>query len=120
MLIGLFEMVAGPGYPMVYPGMAVVNRWCNGQGRYSQRVRLVDADNKVLVETAESPVELQDMRVTLTAVTLLRNVAFPRPGHYWVEVLLDGDLKQRYALAAAQVGPPMGPGPVADKPGWQP
>lgn len=116
MLIGLFEMVAGPAYPMAYPGMAVVNRWCNGQGRYVQRVRLVDADNTVVVETPDSAVDLPDMQATVTAVSLLRHVPFPRPGRYWMEVLLDGDLKQRYALAAALVGPLAPP----ERPGWQP
>ena len=121
MLIGLFELVGGAHYPMVYPGMAVVTRWCNGQGHYLQRVRLVDAENKVLMETPDSPVDLHDMRATLTAVSLLRNVSFPKPGSYWVEILLDGDLKQRFSLAAAQVGPhPGGPGPGPDRPGWQP
>jgi hypothetical protein len=108
-LIGLFEMVAGLSYPMVYPGMAIVNRWCNGDGLYQQRVRLVDADNKVLIETSDNAVELAEMRSTVTVVTLLRNVQVPRPGSYWVEILLDGDLKQRYSLVAAQVGPPQGP-----------
>lgn len=114
-LIGLFEAIAGPSYPMTYPALAVINRWCNGQGNYRQRVRLMDSGNQVVVETGDSPVQLPDMRVTLTAVSLLRNVPIPRPGHYWVEVLLDGDLKQRYALAAMQVGPPMAP-----PPGWAP
>ena len=105
MLIGLFELVASAKYPMAYPGMAVVNRWCNGEGQYQQRVRLVDNANKVVVETAPSPVELPDMRATVTAVSLLRNVPIPSAGRYWLEILLDGDLKTRYALMALQLGP---------------
>ena len=34
-------------------------------------------------------------------------------------ILLDGDLKQRYALAAALVGPPQGP-QSGERPGWAP
>jgi hypothetical protein len=112
MLIGLFELVAGAQYPMSYPGMAVVNRWCNGQGEYLQKVRLVDQANTVIIETQESPVQLADMRVTVTSVSLMRNIPIPRPGRYWVEVLLNGDLKTRYSLMALLIGPdgrPVGP-----------
>lgn len=105
MLIGLFELVAGAQYPMSYPGMAVVNRWCNGQGEYQQRVRIVDSANAVVVETQASPVALPDMRATVTSVSLMRNIPIPRPGRYFVEVLLDADLKTRYALMALQLGP---------------
>jgi hypothetical protein len=105
MLIGLFEMIGGPEYPLVYPGMAVINRWCNGLGDFTQRVRLMDSENKVLVETLDSPLQLTDMRATVTAVSLLRNIVFPKPGRYSVEILLDGDLKQRFALGASLVRP---------------
>lgn len=105
MLIGLFEMVAGAQYPMQYPGMAVVNRWTNGLGEYQQKVRVVDSANAVVVETLPSPVVLPDMRANVTAVSLMRNIPIPRPGRYWIEVLLDGDLKTRYALMALQLGP---------------
>ncbi|HTB22943.1 MAG TPA: hypothetical protein VK914_09570 [bacterium] len=106
MLIGLFEILGGLDFPLAYPGMAVVNRWCNGEGEFKQRVRMVDSKNRVLVETSENVLRLADMRATFTAVTLLRNVVFPEPGHYSVEILLDGDLKQRFALGVAQIRPP--------------
>lgn len=105
MLIGLFELVAGAQYPMQYPALAVVDRWCNGMGEYQQKVRIVDNANQLIVETAPTPVVLADMRSAVTAVSLMRNVPFPRPGRYWIEVLLDGDLKTRYALMALQIGP---------------
>lgn len=103
MLIGLFEVIAGLEFPLAYPGMAVVNRWCNGVGEFRQRVRLVDADNKTVVETADSPLVLPDMRASVTAVSILRNIQFAKPGRYAVEILLDGDLKQRFALGAVKV-----------------
>ena len=106
MLIGLFELIAGAEFPLVYPGMAVINRWCNGLGSFNQRVRIVDGANVTLVETPYSLLVLDDLRATVTAVSLLRNVVLPAPGRYSVEVLLDGDLKQRYALGVAAIAPP--------------
>ena len=109
MLIGLFEMIGSQAYPMTYPGMAIINRWNNGLGEHTQRIRIVDADNNALVETADSPVQLPEMAASVTAESLLRNIPVPRAGRYWVEVLLDGDLKTRYPLVAVQVQPPPGP-----------
>jgi hypothetical protein len=104
-LIGLFELIGSAHYPFAYPGLAVVNRWTNGLGEYSQRVRITDHANNIVVETATSPVNLPDMRATVTAVSLMRNIPIPAPGRYWVEVLLGDDLKTRYALMALLVGP---------------
>jgi len=36
------------------------------------------------------------------------NVSFQEEGTYWVEILLDGDLKIRYPLRVAKVQPPPG------------
>jgi len=33
-------------------------------------------------------------------------VAFRKPGPYWIEILLDGDLKLRFPLRAEQVSRP--------------
>jgi len=56
--------------------------------------------------------------VNLPAVSVMHNVPVPRPGRYWVEVLLDGDLKQRYALLAMQLGPPQAPPAGPGAPPW--
>jgi hypothetical protein len=102
-LIGLFEVVGGLAYPMTYPVLHVVNRWCNGQGSYRQRVRLVSSDNVTVVETQESPIQLQDTLGQVTAVSVFRNIVLPKPGKYWVEVLLNSDLKQRFPLIAMEM-----------------
>lgn len=118
MLIGLFEMVGGVAYPMTYPSLHVVNRWCNGEGEYTQRVRIVSNDNITIVETQDSPIQLRDMMMNVTAVSIVRGMVLPKPGKYWVEVLLNGDLKQRYPLVAMEFNQerpfsPPGPPPFA-------
>lgn len=120
MLIGLYEIIGGAEYPLLYPGMAVVNRWCNGLGEFRQRVRFVDSENHILVETAESPIHLSELRDTVTTVSLLRGVLVPRPGRYAMEVLLDGELKQRYAVGAVQMQLPDGPGRGPGRPDFPP
>lgn len=113
MLIGLFEVLGGPQFPLTYPGMHVVNRWGNGQGAWKQKVRLVGAANVTLVETIESPVTLPEPHANVTAVSFFRNIVFPQPGRYWVEVLLDGDLKQRYPVTVVELRQEPGAQPSA-------
>ncbi len=113
MLIGLFEVLGGPQFPLTYPGMHVVNRWGNGQGEWKQKVRLVSASNETLVETQESPVLLPEAHANVTAVSFFRNIIFPQAGRYWVEVLLNGDLCQRYPLMVVEMRPNLGVPPSA-------
>jgi hypothetical protein len=110
--IGVFEALMGHSFPLAYPGLCVINRWCNGEGKFSQKVRLVTQGNETVVETADTPVELPDTMANLTAVSFFANLRFNQPGRYWVEILLDGDLKQRYPLTVLKIeagAPPQPP-----------
>ena len=107
MLIGLFDLIAVPRFPAVFQRICLVNRWCCGHGEFRQRSRLICPDgDTVLVEGKEVPVQLADSEATATCVELFLNVKFEGPGTYWVEVLLDNDLKVRYPLRAHLVKPP--------------
>ena len=111
-LIGLFEAIASPQFPARYAQLHVVNRWCNGQGEFHQKVRIVNGENKVVCDTPESVVSLRQTVSTVTAHSIFRNVPFDKPGRYWVEVLLNEDLKQRYPVTVLQLQgqPQAGPG----------
>lgn len=104
MLIGLFDMVAVPAYPAMFQRICVVNRWCCGLGTFKQRTRLIKPDGQTaLIEGRDVAVNLPDSESTATSVEFFLNVRFEIPGTYWVEVVLDGDLKVRYPLKARQV-----------------
>jgi len=53
---------------MSYPSLSVVNRWCNGEGKFKQRIRIVSSSNETIVETEETPVELPATLANVTAV----------------------------------------------------
>lgn len=107
MLIGLFDAIGVPAFPAVFQRICIVNRWCCGEGTFQQRSRLIKADGiTTLLEGREVPVTLPDNEATATSVEFFLNVRFETPGTYWVEILLDGDLKVRYPLKARQVQPP--------------
>lgn len=106
-LIGLFDLVAVPAFPAVFQRICVVNRWCYGEGEFKQRSRILKPDgNSILVEGKEVKVKLPDSEATATSVEFFLNVKFETEGTYWVEILLDGDLKLRYPLKARTVRPP--------------
>jgi len=112
-LIGLFDAIGSPTFPLRYPRLCMVNRWCSGQGSCTQTTRLLKPDRQsVLVQGKPIPVRLGDEYATATNVELFLNVEFDQPGIYWIEILLDDRLKVSYPLRVGQVQapPPQQPG----------
>lgn len=104
MLIGLFDLIGVPKYPAMFHRLCVVNRWCCGSGRFHQHSRILRPDgNTVMIEGSDVEIRLPDSEATATSVEIFMNVAFETEGTYWIEILLDGDLKLRYPLKAVRV-----------------
>lgn len=106
LLIGLFDVLAVPAFPAVIQRICIVNRWCCGEGDFKQHSRIIAADGKTLViEGKNVPVKLPQAEATATCVEFFMNVRIESAGTYWVEILLDGDLRLRYPLRAVRVQP---------------
>lgn len=103
-LIGLFDVITAKQFPLMFPRICVVTRWCGGEGTFQQETRLLKPDQTtVLVKGQSIPVRLQNSEATATNVEVFINTGFQQPGAYWVEILLDNDLKLRYPLRVAQL-----------------
>lgn len=106
MLIGLFDVINAAQFPLVFPRICAVTRWCGGEGVFQQTTRLLKPDQTtVLVKGQSIPVRLQNAEATATNVEVFINTGFEHPGVYWVEILLDNDLKLRYPLRVMQLSP---------------
>ncbi len=106
-LIGLFDVIGVPNFPVVFQRMCIVNRWCCGEGEFVQQSRIVKPDGgKPVVQGQAVKITLSDQEATATSVEFFMNVVFEAEGAYWIEILLDGDLKVRYPLKARRVAPP--------------
>lgn len=106
-LIGLFDLIAVPSYPALFQRICVVNRWCCGSGEFQQCSRVFKPDGTtLLVEGKQVTVKLPDDQATATSIEFFLNVKFETAGTYWVEILLDDDLKLRYPLKAVTVKRP--------------
>ncbi|MDI6775543.1 MAG: hypothetical protein QME60_09195 [Verrucomicrobiota bacterium] len=109
-LIGLFDVLAVPGFPLVLHKLCVVNRWVCGVGEFRQRSRIVKPDGQTaLVEGQDIPVKLPDNEAIATSVEFFLNLRFDAEGTYWIEIVLEGDLKLRYPLKAVRLPPPPSP-----------
>ncbi len=119
-LIGLFDAVASPKFPLRYPRLCTVNRWCSGEGKFMQTTKVLKPDRQsVLLQGKTIPVRLKDEFATATNVELFLNVEFDQPGTYWIEIYLEDRLRLSYPLRVAQVQqqnpnqPPQSPPPMA-------
>ncbi len=104
MLIGLFDAIHAERLPVTFAKICVVTRWCSGEGTFTQRSRIVHPDQKtILTEGQKVQFHLTSPEAAATNVEVFINIIFPETGTYWVEILLNEDLKIRYPLRVNQI-----------------
>lgn len=100
--IGAVEMIGSPQFPLPYPRLCLVNRWCSGSGAFAQQSRILYPDRTtVFREGSEVTIRLPDEEHMATHVEIFLEVVFEEPGTYWVEVLREGQLTLSYPLRVA-------------------
>lgn len=116
-LIGLFDVLNAPAYPLLFQRFCVVNRWCSGEGEFKERTRIMDSQkNAVLAQGREIVMRLPNSEATVTNIEYFINIVFPVAGTYWIEILIDGDLRLRYPLRAQLIQQPRQPRPDSGEP----
>ena len=108
-LIGLFDAIGAQRFPVRYPRLFMVTRWCSGQGEFQQQTRILRPDQVTpLVNGRKIVTKLSSPETTATNVEVFVNVAFEEEGTHWVEIHLDDDLKLRYPLRVSLIGKQQG------------
>ncbi len=110
-LIGLFDGLAVQNLPTHFPKICVVNRWCCGEGEFKQKTRILAPDGRTIAEGRDIGLKLASAEQTATSVEIFLNTALETEGTYWIEVLLDGQLKIRYPLTLRKIERPQPPTP---------
>jgi len=113
-VIGIFDGLVLSSFPAHFPRLCLINRWCCGEGSFTQRSRLIGPDGQTrLVEGQPVPIHLTDDNQVATSVEIFVNLRIPQAGPYWVEILLDQSLRLRYPLHVRQAvqQPPQGKPP---------
>ncbi|HEX8552453.1 MAG TPA: hypothetical protein VF681_12970 [Abditibacteriaceae bacterium] len=102
MALGIFEHIGAPVFPFIHPRLCILNKWCNGEGNWTQQTRIVDEDDQVLIQNDPVKFSLETLESHFLAVQIFGNIQIPHAGRIWIEVLLNGELKQRYVLQVSQ------------------
>ena len=106
MLIGIFEGLALPAKQPVCPRICLVNRWCMGEGTFTQKTRIIAPDEVTPVAEGQSvEITLPDTKRMATTVEMFINIPFKQEWTHWVEVSLDQKMRMRYPLHVKQVEP---------------
>jgi hypothetical protein len=109
-IIGIFDAIMMAHIPGTHPRLFIVTRWCSGEGSFTQRTRILQPDGVTpLVEARDIPFTLASTETVATNVEAFLNTTFNASGTYWIEILLDNDLKLRYPLRVAALAPPATP-----------
>jgi hypothetical protein len=99
MLIGLFEAINAAEFPAKHHTLFVANRWCKGEGSFTQKIRIVNTRDKTIVfQTEDQSFRLQDIDTHHTIISRFNNLLFPNPGKYWMEIFLNNELMLNYPI----------------------
>lgn len=104
MLIGIFEAINAKKFPATHPSLFIINRWCKGEGSFTQKIRITNTRDKGIVfQTEEQPFTLEDIDRHHTLISKFNNLVFPGAGKYWLEVFLDKELVLNYPIMLKEV-----------------
>lgn len=104
MLLGIFEAINAREFPARHHTMFVANRWCKGEGAFTQKIRIISTkDKSVVFQTEDQPFNLSDIDTHHTIISKFNNLLFQNPGKYWVEVFLNNELILNYPIMLKQM-----------------
>jgi hypothetical protein len=112
-LMGVFHQIMVQQAPVTLMKFAVVTQWRGGSGRHLSEVRILDGERQQPVVIADpAPFEIAPGGVA-NNISFFFNVAFPAPGRYWVQTLLDSSLADEQELTLVLVDGSGAPPPEA-------
>ena len=96
----IFYELPFPEFPFTFPGPGffICNGWCNGEGEFNQKMKLIKPDKSVLVETGDQPFKLAEVETPFMAINLFQQIVFEVEGTYWIQIFLDDELALEYPL----------------------
>ena len=99
MLLGIFEAINAREFPARHHTLFVANRWCKGEGTFTQKIRIVSTkDKSIIFQTEDQPFQLTDIDSHHTIISRFNNLLFPDVGKYWVEIFLNNELILNYPI----------------------
>lgn len=103
-IIGVFETINAPSFPVVHPKFTLVGSVEPSKDKFKMLVDIVDESNKsILNEAQEREVALPKDRgnTNFNFIIEIVNTSFPTSGKFQVRVLIDGEVVASLPLGLA-------------------
>ena len=114
-LIGIFERIGAPTFPMVLARISVYVKVVDAIGKYKFKLRLVTLKDEKLVAEIDIDAEIKDSRYGSEFALNMGNLPLPEPGKYEFQLYAGDIYLHRVTMEAIQVqmqgGPPWQPQP---------
>ncbi len=105
--VGIFYELPFPDFPTPKFSFFVANGWCNGKGKFRQKMRLLNPDRKTaIIETPEQDFDLKDTTTPFMAVNYFAEMVLQQPGTYWFQTFLNGALVLEFPMVARKADLP--------------
>ena len=105
--VGIFYELPFPEFPTPKFSFFVANGWCNGKGKFRQKMRLLNPDRKTaIIETPEQDFDLKDTTTPFMAVNYFAEMMLQQPGTYWFQTFLNGALVLEFPMVARKADLP--------------
>jgi len=101
-LIGVFNRINAPNFPVRHDRLHVFVALTNGHGTYTSSLRVRRASGEVLL-TLDGKIEMQDPLAVAELNFQIRGLVVPEAGRYVVEFLCDGEVLVDRLFDAAQI-----------------
>ncbi|KAA0225424.1 MAG: hypothetical protein AKCLJLPJ_01794 [Fimbriimonadales bacterium] len=115
-VIGMFDTIGGPEFPLTHPTFFITAEFefepYESGSTAEVKMILIDEDGKQLMGVEGEfviPRSIEGRPVTLFEMFRIDGLTFPRPGHYRLDVIYNGEPIAEARLALIQGPHPAGP-----------
>ena len=108
-VIGVFDQVVGPQFPLARSGVGLYIKLADADGRYKLRIEFRDGEDKCLTFLDGIEIATQGPVSSLDLGVQTQNLVIPKPGRYHFMLYINGELAQMVPVHAHQAAPPPPP-----------
>lgn len=97
-LVGVISLIVVPMVPFRIMKLFVFSRWVNGEGEFSQKIRILTPTDEREISSNVTPFRMTGSDAHTTTVVFFGSLEFPEYGDYPIEIYLNDDLKLRFPM----------------------
>jgi hypothetical protein len=110
-IIGVFDRVMAPSFPVVHPTVALYLRLSDAQGKYKIRVEFRDASDRRVGLFEGIELEVKDAAQAIEVGLPTHMLPLEKPGKYQFQLFINEEFLSSAELTVMQISPPPRPSP---------